>query len=614
MAAIPKRTGHILNSLRKLMSSKQYVPETIHAYIVPSGDAHQSEYIAPRYKRREFVSGFTGSAGTAIVTENEALLWTDGRYFLQAENQLDENWTLMKDGNPDVLKKEEWLSQKLPDGATVGVDPHLLSLDEWRRISKALKNSGKNLIRVDQNLVDLVWCDLGQPEVPSSNLLGLPLSSSGRSWEDKVNDVRERLKKKNAYGFVVASLDEVAWLFNLRGGDIVYNPVFMSYAIVTLDNVSLFIDESRLTNKIKDHLKLTNENGMLKIFPYNGLQEELRKLGQLEKKIWISSRNSCALASLVPEKYLITDISPIASLKAVKNPVEIEGMRNAHIRDGGALCEYLCWLEKNFNTNINEAEAAEKLDKLRSEQDKFVSLSFETISSIGPNCAVIHYKPEMETAKVLSADMYLCDSGGQYLDGTTDVTRTIHLGTPTDHQKETYTRVLKGHIQLARAVFPKGTRGHILDVLARAPLWEIGLEYAHGTGHGVGAFLNVHEGPIGISPKNSEDPPLESGMFLSDEPGYYEDGSFGIRIENIIQVVEKKLKHNYGNRGYLGFEVVTMAPLCKELIVPQLLSTEEVDWINDYHSEVFEKVGSYLRDNNKTNVVDWLKNATSSLG
>jgi len=609
-----RNTGNILKLLRKYMGSKQYVSEKINAYIIPSGDAHQSEYIAPRHKRREFVSGFTGSAGTAVVTEDEALLWTDGRYFLQAEKQLDENWTLMTDGAPGVLRQEEWLSQKLPEGAVVGVDPTLLSLDEWRRISKELSNSGKSFIRVDQNLIDLVWKEYDQPQQPMSDLMALPLSLSGRSWVQKVEDVREKLIEKGAYGLVVASLDEVAWLFNLRGSDIVFNPVFMSYAIVTLDNVSLFIDKERITTKIEDHLKLNNPEGTLKVFPYEGLQEALRDLGKSEKKIWISAKNSCALASLVPEKFLITDISVVASLKAVKNDTEISGMRQAHIRDGAALCDYLCWLEKNFDTNINEADAADKLDNTRREQEKFVSLSFETISSIGPNCAVIHYKPEQETAKQLYADMYLCDSGGQYLDGTTDVTRTIHLGTPTEHQKETYTRVLKGHIQLARAVFPKGTRGHILDVLARTSLWEIGLNYLHGTGHGVGAFLNVHEGPIGISPRNSDDPPLEAGMFLSDEPGYYEDGAFGIRIENIIQVVEKTLKHNFGGKGFLGFEVVTMAPMYRDLMVPNLLSTEEIDWINEYHATVFEKVGQYLIDQGKMEVVDWLKKQTAPLG
>lgn len=611
-----KSTGHVLKQLRQFMCNKQHVSECVHAYIIPSGDAHQSEYIAPCHKRREFISGFTGSAGTAIVTQNEALLWTDGRYFLQAEKELDHNWTLMRDGVGKTLKREEWLSQKLPEGAVVGVDPYLLSLDDWRIISQELKNSGKSLIRVDHNLVDLVWSQNGQPEEPCSELIALGEEFSGKQWQKKIQEIQEKLKSKDVYGVVIAALDEVAWLFNLRGSDISYNPVFMSYAIVTLDGASLFIDEARLSSQVIHHLQLSNQTVDLKVLSYTALQEEVRVLGKLSKKIWISSKCSCALASLIPEKYLVTDISPVCMAKAVKNEVEINGMKNAHVRDAAALCEYLCWLEEQVHYgNITELTAAEKLDSLRSEQENFVSLSFETISASGPNAAVIHYRPEAPSARTVhSDDMYLCDSGGQYLDGTTDITRTVHFGTPTVHQKKCFTRVLKGHIQLATMVFPKGTRGHVLDVFARKALWDSGLDYLHGTGHGVGAFLNVHEGPIGISPRVSNDQPLEAGMFLSDEPGYYEDGAFGIRIENVIFVKDVTLEHNFQNKGFLGFEVVSLVPIQRKLLIPEMLTKQEITWLNDYHSMILEKVGSYLKQQGKHKILDWLIRETECLG
>jgi len=611
-----KSTTSLLKQLRHFMKDKKYVSEVIHAYIIPSGDAHQSEYIAAHDKRREFITGFTGSAGTAIVTANEALLWTDGRYFLQAEKQLDSNWTLMKSGFGDTLKKEEWLSKKLPDEAVIGVDPYLLSLDEWRTISQELKNSNKKLIRVDHNLIDLVWA-AEQPPIPNSSLIALNQQYSGKTWEEKVKELQVTLDGNDVYGVVVAALDEVAWLFNLRGSDITFNPVFISYAIVTQDDVSLFIDESRVTNTIRHHLKLDEEKCILTVHPYNNIQEHLRKLGEMEKKIWISSKNSCALASLVAEKYLITKTSPVCTAKAIKNDTEIQGMKNSHIRDAAALCEYFCWLEeKVLCGDLNEVDASDKLDALRSEQEDFVSLSFETISASGPNGAVIHYRGERDKCRsILPDDMYLCDSGGQYLDGTTDVTRTIHFGNPSDHQKECFTRVLKGHIQLSMAKFPNGTNGHKLDILARKPLWDIGLDYMHGTGHGVGSFLNVHEGPIHISPSRSDDPPLQAGMFVTDEPGYYEDGCFGIRIENVLLVKLFELKHNFKGKGFLGFEPVTLVPIQRKLILPSLLSADEIDWLNEYHATVMEKVGSHLlKQNGKQKVLDWLIRETQTLG
>lgn len=543
----PKSTAAILTQLRDLMKNQVYVNHPLQAYVIPTSDAHQSEYIADRHKRREYVTKFTGSAGTAIITPKKALLWTDGRYFIQAEKELDLNfWTLMKGGLPDTPTQEEWLSKNLESGDYVGVDANLLNLDEWRRMSEALKKTGQNLVRVDPNLVDVVWQGEGLPDEPHSELIVWPERYSGKSWEDKVVDLQKELTSEGVYAVVVSALDDVAWLFNLRGADIPYNPVFMSYAIITTGNVSLFVNETRLTSKsVREHLHLDDPKDVrLQVFPYSGIHEELRALGKLEKKIWISSKDSCALSSFIPQDYLKGAISPVAVAKAVKNKVEIKGMQNAHIRDGAAVCEYLWWLENEIHSgnSVDEISGAKKLESLRKEQENFVSLSFEATSATGPNGAIIHYTPQADTARTIEKeDIYLIDSGGQYMDGTTDVTRTIHLGTPTSHQKECFTRVVKGHIGIAQCIFPNGTRGHILDILARKPLWEIGLDYSHGTGHGIGAFLNVHEGPIGISPRISEDSPFYAGMFLSDEPGYYEDDKFGIRVESILMTDRKSV-------------------------------------------------------------------------
>eukprot|EP00794_Sanderia_malayensis_P005492 gene5492-6177_t len=585
-----RETGRYLKKLRTLMKNPTYVKEVICAYIIPSADAHQSEYLAPCHKRREFISGFTGSAGTAIVTDNKALLWTDGRYHEQAAKELDSNyWTLMKDGLPGVPTKEDWLSKELPIGSKIGVDPTLISLDEWRKISKKLANSGRSLIRADRNLVDVVWADYGKPEPPNSNIISLDFAFAGKKWKDKIEEVREKLKEKEVDAVVVVALDEIAWLFNLRGSDIDFNPVFFAYAIVSLDDIRLHIDLSRITNVLKDHLG--GNDSTVQLLEYDRIQEGIRNLVDSGKKIWISSRNSAALSSLIPEDKIISDVSPVCLLKAIKNATEIEGMKQAHIRDSVALCEYFYWLEKEIHKGyLNEFNAAEKLEELRKEQENFVSLSFPTISSSGPNGAVIHYRPESSTARMLTSDeLYLCDSGAQFFDGTTDVTRTLHFGTPSQYEKECFTLVLKGHIQLASTLFPRETRGHVLDIIARRPLWSNGLNYLHGTGHGIGAFLNVHEGPHGISPRVSEDEPLKSGMFVTDEPGYYEDGNFGIRIENVLLVKDVSLKYNFKKTGFLGFEAVTLVPIQSKMLVPDMLTDEEITWLNNYHSTCKEK-------------------------
>ncbi|XP_062591961.1 xaa-Pro aminopeptidase 1-like [Saccostrea cucullata] len=610
------RTGPLLKKLRTLMSNRKYVPESIQAYIVPSGDSHQSEYIAPCDCRRAFISGFTGSAGTAVITAEKAALWTDGRYFLQAEKQLDENWTLMKDGQPSTPTQADWLAKELPVGGTVGVDPCLISAEAWKPLKKSLQSTGHSIIAVPYNLIDLVWED--QPPPPMNPLLTLSEKYTGMSWPEKIQKVREKMQAKKCGALVISALDEIAYLFNLRGSDIEYNPVFFAYAVVTLENIFLFIDEQKLDTEIKHHLQLNGVSSDLQVMPYDKVGEVIKTLvDQVEGKFWISPKSSVALTHCVDKSRLFAQTSPVAVMKAVKNAKEIQGMRTAHIKDAVTLCELFSWLEKQIPTGaVTEVSAADKLEEIKQEQDDFVSLSFATISSTGPNAAIIHYKPTEESDTVLSTDsIFLCDSGAQYKDGTTDVTRTIHFGVPSSHEKECYTRVLKGHIGLSSIIFPNETKGHMLDTLARTALWEVGLDYAHGTGHGVGAFLNVHEGPCGISPRvSAAEIPLEAGMILSDEPGYYEDGKFGVRIENLVLVVKAETKHNFRNKGFLTFEPLTLVPMQLKMIEPSLLTEKEISWLNDYHTMCRDIVGPELKRQGKKEAYDWMMRETQSIG
>ena len=615
-----KNTTAIIKRLRDLMKNTSYVTEQIHAYIVPSGDAHQSEYIATCDCRRAFISGFTGSAGTAVITRDKAALWTDGRYYLQAEKQLDSNWILMKEGLPDTMSQAEWLSKVLPVGGRVGVDPYLMSSETWKPMDKILKENGHSLVPVMQNLIDLVWDD--RPSPPQNPLMVLPDCYTGQVWEDKILKVREKMKSKNCGAFVVTPLDELAWLFNLRGSDIAYNPVFFGYVVVTMETVDLFIDEDRLVNSVKDHLHLNGSSASNKvkvtIHPYDEAGKFVAELvDNVEGKIWINPKSSFAIFNAVPKNRRYVQPSSVSAMKAVKNATEIAGMRRAHVKDAVTLCEYFSWLEKEVpKGKITEVSAADKLEEIKGGQEDYISLSFDTISSTGPHGAVIHYKPTEETDFPLNtSEIYLCDSGAQYKDGTTDVTRTMHFGTPTDFEKECFTRVLKGNINLCTVIFPQGVKGHMLDTLARTSLWNVGLDYLHGTGHGVGAFLNVHEGPCGISPRVSlADVPLEEGMILSDEPGYYEDGKFGIRIENLILVKKADTEHNFKNKGFLTFETITLVPIQNKMIDASLLTQAEISWINDYHSQCRDVVGAELKLQGKQEALDWLMKETQLIG
>ncbi|KUJ19796.1 putative Xaa-pro aminopeptidase P [Mollisia scopiformis] len=593
-----------LNRLRELMKQHK-----VDVYIVPSEDSHSSEYIAPCDARREYITGFTGSAGCAVITHEKAALATDGRYFNQATKQLDANWLLLKQGLQDVPTWQEWSADQSEGGKVVGVDPTVISAPEARKLSEKIKKKGgQDLVPLEENLVDTIWGQ-SRPAKPSEIVKLLPVQFAGKDVKTKLEELRKELDKKKSSGIIVSMLDEIAWLFNLRGNDIPYNPVFFSYASVTPTTATLYIDASKLDSDCNTYL---TENGV-SIRPYEKIFEDSQVLAEsLDpaegeeapeakiKKFLVSTKTSWALKRALGGDTKVEDVrSPIGDAKAVKNDTEMEGMRACHIRDGSALIEYFAWLEHQLvvkKATIDEVTAADKLEELRSKHKHFVGLSFDTISSTGANAAVIHYMPERGNCATIDPNaVYLCDSGAQYYDGTTDTTRTLHFGQPTELEKKAYTLVLKGHIALDVAIFPKGTTGFALDTLARQFLWEEGLDYRHGTGHGVGSYLNVHEGPIGIGTRiQYSEVPLAPGNVISNEPGYYEDGNFGIRIENIIMVKEAETKHKFGDKPYLGFEHVTMVPYCRKLIDESLLTRREKHWLNEYHADVHAKTKDFF--------------------
>ncbi|KAI9289036.1 peptidase M24, structural domain-containing protein [Umbelopsis sp. AD052] len=585
------RTSDRLQKARHFLKANN-----VQAFFVPSEDAHQSEYIADCDKRRHWISGFTGSAGCAVVSEKEAALFTDGRYFLQASQQLDENWTLMKQGLPKVPTWQEYLVKNLPAKSRIGVDPTLITASDASSLEYELQSVGSTLVPLEKNIIDLAW-GAERPAPPTDPVIVQTVEYAGVSHTDKLASLRKDLEAKKIYGTVISALDEVAWLFNLRGSDVECNPVFFSYAIVTLDQTTLYVDHAKLGNDVLKHL-----GDQVSIKPYNEFFLDLKNmaatLSSENKKLLINSKTSLAVEFAVQKQNTLMDRSLVNDAKAIKNPTELEGMRQCHLRDAAALCHYFAWLEDQLGQGkqLSEVDAADYLENLRRQQKDFVGLSFDTISSTGANGAIIHYKPEPESCKIIDPKLiYLCDSGGQYRDGTTDVTRTYHFGQPNDYEKRCFTRVLQGHIAIDRCVFPLGTTGYLLDPFARHALWRDGLDFRHGTGHGVGAFLNVHEGPHGIGTRTSyNDSPFAEGMTVTNEPGYYEDGKFGIRIENVLLVRKADTPHNFGSRGYLGFEHVTLVPIGNKLIDQNLLSPEEKQWVNEYHVECLEKVGALL--------------------
>ncbi|KAJ5381572.1 Xaa-Pro aminopeptidase P [Penicillium cataractarum] len=615
-----------LSQLRQLMKE-----HNVDVYIVPSEDSHQSEYIAPCDGRREFISGFSGSAGTAIISLSKAALSTDGRYFNQAAKQLDSNWHLLKRGIEGVPTWQEWTTEQAQGGKAVGVDPSLITASGARKLAETLEKNGSSLVGIQQNLVDLVW-GKDRPSRPREKVRAHPVKYAGKSFQEKVADLRKELEMKKKAGFVIYCVvvqlerervsfpSSVHHWHPLTSTSIPYNPVFFSYAIITPTTAELYVEADKLTPEVTAQL---GQDVVVK--PYESIFADAKALStarsqatdEAPKKFLLSNKASWALSlNLGGEEQVEETRSPIGDAKAVKNEAELEGMRACHIRDGAALTEYFAWLENelvNKKTVLDEVDAADKLEQIRTKHELFAGLSFDTISSTGPNGAVIHYKPEKGSCSIIDPTaIYLCDSGCQYLDGTTDTTRTFHFGQPTEFEKQAFTLVLKGMIAIDTAVFPKGTSGFAIDVLARQFLWKEGLDYLHGTGHGVGSYLNVHEGPMGIGTRvQYTEVPIAAGNVLSDEPGYYEDGKFGIRIENIVMAHEVKTAHKFGDKQWLGFEHVTMTPIGRNLIEPSLLTDAELKWLNDYHAEVWDKTHHYFKEDELSR--KWLERETQPI-
>ncbi|XP_001599945.1 xaa-Pro aminopeptidase ApepP [Nasonia vitripennis] len=605
-----------LACLRELM--KNVIVEQkqgIQAYIITGDDAHQSEYIRERDKRRDYISGFTGSLGTALVTYDKALLWTDGRYFLQASKELDppNAWVLMKEGIPDTPTLEDWLIQNLPANSIVGADSNLINNNTWCRIQKKLNSAGHKLLPIEKNLIDEIWGEK-RPKDILNKVNPHPLIYSGKTAGDKVNYCFQTMDENKVNILVLTALDEIAYLLNWRGSDIPYNPVFFAYVILAFKKVHIFINEERLTSEAKK--QLNEEKVEFSIHPYKSVRRVINEISSSHKqnKVWISGSSSHALHIACNPTPTHVAITPVCLMKLVKNDAEIQGMKSAHIRDAVALVKYFSWLENQVKNNIcvTEISGATQLESYRKEHDKYVGLSFPTISSVGKHGSIIHYKPSESTdIEINSQELYLCDSGAQFLDGTTDVTRTLHFGVPSEFEKECFTRVFKGQYNLATSKFPSKIKGNYLDAFARKNLWDVGLDYLHGTGHGVGSYLNVHEYPAMISWRPyPDDPGLQSGMFLSNEPGYYEDEKFGIRLENIEMVVKAETKYTRLNREYLTFETVTLVPIQTTLLNISMLTEEEIQYINKYHSKCCATLEPFLQGPENNEALMWLKKQT----
>lgn len=586
-----------VNSLREKMKEKG-----IYAYIVPSSDAHQSEYVAGHWKSRQWISGFTGSAGTVVITLEDAGLWTDGRYFIQAEKQLQGSGIkLFKIGQSSVPTIEKWLSKVVPQNGSIGFDGSVLSTSLARNIEKAVSKKGITLEH-RYDLIDDLWKD--RPSISTDPIFVHDVKYAGKSRVEKVNMVREEMKKDEATHIVLSSLDDIAWLLNIRGIDVPCNPVAVSYVVVSEKETVLFINPV----KVKDEVKKELEQDGIVIKAYEDVNEYLKTLAKESKVMLDAVKTSFGICKGLNESIEIIEKDNITTkIKGIKNEVEIENIKNAHIKDGVAMVKFLHWLDNNLGKEeISEISAADKLEGFRAEQELYKGISFTTIAAYKEHAAMMHYSATPESDyKLKKEGMFLVDSGGQYLDGTTDITRTMVLGTLTEEEKRDFTLVLKGVIDLSMAKFLHGVNGTNLDILARRPLWEHGIDYKCGTGHGVGFFLNVHEGPHGIR-CNVVPTVLEEGMIVTNEPGVYKEGRHGIRTENILLVVKDE-ETEFGQ--FMKFETISFCPIDLEGIVPEMLMAEEKAWLNSYHKEVYSKLSPYLSEDEKA----WLKHETREI-
>ena len=602
-----------LDALRKLMKERG-----MDAYMIPTADFHESEYVGEHFKCREYMTGFTGSAGTALITMDEACLWVDGRYYVQAAAQLkDSTVTMMKMGQEGVLSLGAYLEDKMPEGGCLGFDGRVVNAAEGLALEEMLRERGAR-ISYGEDLAGMIWQE--RPELSAEPAWVLDERYAGKSALEKIADVREAMKKAHASVHVLTSLDDIAWLLNIRGNDILYNPVVLSYALVTMDQLYLFVNSSVLEGKAYPYLEDAKgisvreylERTGVTVMPYDGVYDMVEGIKN-EKVLLEKCRVNYAVYRLIDGSNKVIDrMNPTASMKAVKNDVEIENEKRAHIKDGVAMTKFIYWLKKNTGRiPMDEISVSDYLGKLRMDQEGCIGLSFATISAYGAHGAMCHYSATPESSIPLEPrGLYLIDSGGQYYEGTTDITRTIAMGPVTDEEKEHFTLVLMSMLRLGDVKFLHGCRGLSLDYAAREPLWRRGLNYEHGTGHGVSYLSSVHERPNGIRfkmvPERQDNAVMEAGMITSDEPGVYIEGSHGIRTENLVLCVEDE-KNEYGQ--FLRFEYLTYVPIDLEVIDREIMSERDVELLNRYHEQVYEKISPYLDEDERV----WLAEATRAV-
>lgn len=576
--------NNISSRLAKLRNKMQ--ENKISAVIIPGTDPHASEYIAQCWKDREWISGFTGSAGTVMVALDFAGLWTDSRYFLQADSQLNGSGiSLMKQGLAQTPEINQWLIHHLSPGSKVAVNPQMISTNAYSKLSTELNEFGLTLTGID--LLNSVWED--RPSIPTEKILMHDTHFCGRSIREKLQMVNDEITKLNADTLILSALDDIAWLFNIRGKDVDYNPVAIAYAIVSKKESILFVNPDKIDGQLNKHL---SSQGVI-VDEYSSIYKKLKSLRNTSKILIDGNKLNQSLFEAIPTECKIKDsMSPVFKLKSIKNETEVSGIKTAMERDAVALSRFFIWLENNLGKEkLTELSISQKLYEFRAQGELFFGESFGTICGFAGHGAIVHYSANKESDATLSADnILLLDSGGQYKDGTTDITRTITLGQVTEQQKNDFTLVLKGHIGIATAIFPSGTRGSQLDILARKAMWDKRINYGHGTGHGVGHFLNVHEGPQSI--RTDENPTtLQVGMVISNEPGLYRTGLYGIRTENLVLVIDKGASE-FGT--FLGFETLTLFPIDKNLIDKSLLTADEINWLNSYHKNVYARVSPLL--------------------
>lgn len=586
-----------VDSLRKIMRQRQ-----LDAFIFPSNDPHSGEYIPDYWKAREWISGFNGSAGVAVVTADKAALWTDSRYFIAAEEQLKgTGYVLMKERIPGTPSIAEWLTQVLKGNAKLGIDGEIFTISAATALEEELCSIGDLKISVETDPLKDIWTD--RPAIPVDKVMVQPLEYAGETAESKISRIRKEMAAKRVDALLVSTLDDIAWTLNMRGTDVHCNPVFVAYLLIGHDDATLFVNPEKLTAEVANYL-----DGIgVSVDRYESVVPNLSQYGP---KVWMDAgTTNCSLAE-APKVSPVFAASPIPAMKAVKNPVEIEGYRNAMTKDGVAMVKFLCWLDKAMSEDCGDKQTELSIDKkltaFRAEQPLFKGISFDTIAGYGPHGAIVHYEATEETDVELERRGFLLlDSGAQYLDGTTDITRTISLGPLTEEEKKVYTLVLKGHLRLQNLKFPTGACGSQLDAIARSPLWEAGLNYLHGTGHGVGAFLNVHEGPHQIR-MEWKPAPLVAGMTVTDEPGVYVEGRFGVRIENTLLIVPYQ-DTDFGS--FLQFEPLTLCPIDLKPVDFSLLTENEKKWLNQYHAMVRQRLSPLLDEEHR----QWLEEATREI-